>query len=128
MHRILKARAEQREKLIASAREYINAISEKLGPLCAILTGSVARGDFNLHSDIDILIISDRLPSSPLERSKLLYRHAPPLLEPKGYLPSEFALLKARRNPLVIDALAYGIPLADNGFWRRMLGQDGKSS
>lgn len=118
MHKVLKNRMNQREELIESARKYIETISGKIGPLCAVLIGSVARGDFNLHSDIDILVISDQLPSHPLERSRFLYRYAIPLLDVKGCLPSEVALLKARRNPLILDALAHGIPLADNGFWR----------
>lgn len=32
------------------------------------LYGSVARGDFNLHSDIDLFVVAD-LPESPLECS-----------------------------------------------------------
>mgnify|MGYP001004880047 CR=1 FL=1 len=111
MHKALQKRLQKQKKLISIAQTYVDSLEQQLGPLSAILTGSVARGDFNLHSDIDVIIISAKLPSNPLERSKLLYSSALPLVEPKGFSPQEFAAFKSRKNPLVLDALRYGIPL-----------------
>lgn len=37
-----------------------------------ILIGSYARGDFNLWSDVDILLISESLSGNPIERLKAL--------------------------------------------------------
>jgi hypothetical protein len=111
MQKVLKKRKMQQEQMIELARSYATSLNQQIGPLSAILTGSVARGDFNLHSDIDVLIISEKLPSNPLERSKFLYSIAPPGLEPKGFTPQEFEDYKAKKNPLVLDAISYGIPL-----------------
>ena len=41
------------------AKEYIKSIKHKLKLERAILFGSVARGDMNKHSDIDLIIISE---------------------------------------------------------------------
>jgi len=38
----------------------------------AVLVDSYARGDFNLWSDVDVLLISDSFPERPLERLKML--------------------------------------------------------
>ncbi|NLG83824.1 MAG: nucleotidyltransferase [Firmicutes bacterium] len=92
-----------------------------MGPLCAVLIGSVARGDFNLSSDIDVIIVSDRLPTPPLERSRFLYRYILPDIEPKGFLPAEFMRDQARQNSLVLEALSHGILFADNGFWAEIV-------
>ena len=47
----------------------------------AYVIGSVARGDFNDASDIDVVIIARNLPKNPLERMKLLYENIPALVE-----------------------------------------------
>jgi len=53
----------------------------------------VARGDWNLHSDIDLLVVGD-LPAEPLARSAFLYRFAQGHQEPKGLTGGEFSRLK----------------------------------
>ncbi len=115
MHKVLQKRKEQQKQLVELAKSYAQALNKQLGgPVTAILTGSVARGDFNLHSDIDVLVVSAKLPADPLERSKLLYSVAPPRVEPKGFSPEEFQAFKSKNNPLITDALSYGIPLNED--------------
>lgn len=48
--------------------EYSKAVSSKLGKFTRVLYGSMARGDYNVWSDIDFLVISDELPENPLKR------------------------------------------------------------
>ncbi len=48
--------------------EYSNTLSSHIGKFTGILYGSMARGDNNVWSDIDFLVISDKLPDNPLMR------------------------------------------------------------
>lgn len=66
----------------------------------------MARGDYNVHSDIDVLVISDDLPPHPLERAEFLYRLAPPRVEPKGYTTREWRSMQRRRNPIALEVSA----------------------
>ena len=59
--------------------------------------GSVARGDFNDASDIDVIIIAENLPGALLGRSDMLYENVPPLIEPKAYAKDEFKKLLSKR-------------------------------
>ena len=54
-------RLKNRDNVILSLKQYSNILEEKLGNTTLILFGSYARGDFNLWSDVDIIIISNYL-------------------------------------------------------------------
>ena len=96
------------------ARIYAEGLRGRLGALTAIVYGSVSRGDFNLGSDVDVLIISEGLPSHPLERMEVLYSCHPPPLEPKGYTHTEFRSLLTKRNPALMDILKSSIVVVDD--------------
>ena len=81
------------------ARAYAEGLRERLGEVTAIVYGSVARGDFNLGSDVDILIVAERLPGHPLARMGLLYSRLEGPLEPRGYALTEFRTLRAKLHP-----------------------------
>jgi predicted nucleotidyltransferase len=121
MQKALEARRCQREEYIATARSYAVDLQNELGPLTAVLIGSVARGDFNLGSDLDVLIISDNLPAEPLKRSHLLYSMIKPLVEPKGYTRSEFKTLLTKKNPSAVAVTNEGVILLDDGFLQTIL-------
>lgn len=97
--------------------EYSKAVSFKLGGFTGILFGSMARGDYNVWSDIDFLLISDKLPEKPLERLELLYSLTDLPIEVKGYTRNEFLKMIEQRNPLALDALVEGKVIVDDGFW-----------
>lgn len=40
------------------------------GDVTVILFGSYARGDYNLASDFDLVVISDKIKGNPLERTR----------------------------------------------------------
>ncbi len=109
----LKERQRQREAFMDMARTYAQVLRGKLGELTAIVYGSVSRGDFNLGSDVDILIISEGLPHHPLERMEVLYSCHEPPLEPKGYTPTEFRTLLTKRNSAMAEILKDGIMVVD---------------
>lgn len=111
LKKVLKARTKEKNTVISQARKYALRLQKVLGPLTALLYGSYARGDFNLGSDIDVLIISDALPEHPLKRSELLYRYINPGLEPKGYTWKEFRKMLEKGNPIVREAIDKGILL-----------------
>ncbi len=92
----LKARLEAWEALLAEAREYARRVREVLGEAQVFLYGSVARGNFNVESDIDLLVVSPSLPKDPLERLALLQGMNAGRVEARGLTPEEFSRLKAK--------------------------------
>jgi len=104
-------------EVIKILKEYSNIVSAKLGKFTGVLYGSMARGDYNLWSDIDYLVISDKLPESPLKRLEFLYSLTETPIEIKGYTRNEFLKMIEKRNPLALDALVEGKVIADDGFW-----------
>lgn len=86
-----------------------------LGKICSILLGSYARGDFNGWSGIDVLIVAEGVPRSPLERLGLLdvCLWATPRVEPLVVSLEEFFKF-GERNPAIIDAVHGGVVLLDN--------------
>lgn len=111
MREALRRRAEERAALIGIARRYLADLRAVLGDARGWVVGSVARGDFHDGSDIDVVIVAPGLPAHPLARLELLYRAAPPRVEPKGYTPDEWETERVRGNPIVLEALTLGVPL-----------------
>jgi predicted nucleotidyltransferase len=118
MVKALAQRRKERQKAIDLAMAYVHRLKKELTPLCALVCGSYARGDFHDGSDIDVLIISDALPNHPLERMNLLYRHVEENIEPRGYTRHEFSTRLDKRDMAAVEALQRGVILADDGFLR----------
>ncbi len=104
--------------VIEILKEYSNTLSSLIGDFTGILYGSMARGDNNVWSDIDFLVISDKLPDNPLERLEFLYSLTEIPIEVKGYTKNEFLRMIEKRNPLALDALVEGQVILDDGFWK----------
>ena len=114
MRRAVERRRAEREDVIRQARDYVRAKATTLPIRSAYLVGSMARGDFNLWSDIDIVIVSDGLRGSFLERQDL-FSDRPPGFEIFPYTPEEFHSERERKNPIVVEADDVGIDLLDAG-------------
>lgn len=97
--------------------EYSKVVSSKLGKFTCVLYGSMARGDYNVWSDIDFLVISDKLPENPLKRLEFLYSLTETPIEVKGYTRNEFLKMIEKRNPIALDSLVEGKIIVDDGFW-----------
>lgn len=99
---------------------YSDRAVKELKPRSIVLYGSIARGDYGEWSDVDILVVSDCMPPSFLERLKLLSElnttMAP--IEAVGYTPSEFIGMLEARHPTALYAVADGKPLYDDGFFK----------
>jgi len=114
MLEILRRREEQQVRWLNMARAYAERLRERLGKVTAIVYGSVARGDFNLGSDVDILIVAEGLPAHPLARMDLLYSCLEGPLEPRGYTLTEFRTLQAKGHPFLTTVLKESVAVTDD--------------
>lgn len=105
---ILRKRREQRERVVREAREWASGLPPKA---TVVLVGSYARGDFNLWSDVDLILVSD-FKGNPLERLRTI--RSPPGYEVIPLTPEEFVKQADRRNPLVLEAICEGMVLRDD--------------
>ncbi|MCR4430330.1 MAG: nucleotidyltransferase domain-containing protein [Tepidanaerobacteraceae bacterium] len=90
MNTAMEIRKEKRNNLIYEATCFAGSISKVLKPMCAVVIGSVARGDFNDASDVDVVLISDKMPDVYKKRFELIYDYVFGAIEPKGYKIEEF--------------------------------------
>lgn len=104
---IARRRAEQRE-LLERARHYVTALSERVPLRAAVVFGSVARGDFNRWSDIDLLLISAAFRGTLLQRLEAV-EPRPPLVQPLPWTPAEWQAQLARGNSIPREAVEAGI-------------------
>ena len=107
----LERRRAERDRLVATARAYVERVAARIPVLAAGVAGSVARGDFNVWSDLDVIIVSDDLPEPGPSRAEVLGEGAPAGVEPHGYTMSEFARAIERGDRLAQEAVEYGVLL-----------------
>ncbi|RLG90819.1 MAG: nucleotidyltransferase domain-containing protein [Candidatus Hecatellales archaeon] len=106
---VIKERKRIREKIIKEASSWTAKLPFKA---TAMLIGSYARGDFNLWSDIDILLISEEFKGNPVERLKAL--DIPPGFQVIPLTLKEFKKLLTKRNQLAIEATKHGVILRND--------------
>ena len=82
-----------------------------------VLFGSMARGDHDLYSDYDLLLVLERDPERFIDRLVTVADQVDPRVEVLAYTVPEVEQLWATRNLLLLDALDEGKVLVDNGFW-----------
>jgi hypothetical protein len=109
---LVDRRRAERERLLDLGREYVELLARRLPVRAAAVAGSVARGDFNVWSDVDVVVIADALPARAPDRAELLSRDAPPGVQPVGYTPAEFEHACERGDRLAREAVERGVPLA----------------
>lgn len=109
--RAITRRRRERDELIALAREYVEQLATRLPVDAAGVIGSVARGDFNRWSDVDVVVVSEALPERLPDRLELLFRDRPPRIEPWGLGADELRRLGRRGDPRVAELIAEGVVL-----------------
>lgn len=79
--------------------------------MAAAVYGSVARGDFNVWSDVDLLAIVRSLPERIPERLAMFANVAPPGVQTVASTPEEFVRAYRSGNPIAQEAVADGVVL-----------------
>ena len=97
------------------ARGYVERLAERITVEAAYVVGSVARGDFNVWSDVDVLVVAAGLPERAPDRMALLLADAPAGVQPVGFTPTELERARWRGNPLVLEADERGVLLTPTG-------------
>jgi uncharacterized protein len=108
VERVVARRRAERRALVDSARRYVRVLAARLDVRAAVVIGSVARGDFNRWSDVDVLVLAEPLPERALDRLTAL-EPRPAGLQPIGWTPGEWEREVERRNPMAVEALERGI-------------------
>lgn len=93
---------------------FLNRFHALYGLDCAILYGSMATGCYQEGSDIDLILISEGIPSDFWQRLKsvsLLYEPRVPI-EALAYTSEEFHRMIEDMHVTALDATTQGIPLA----------------
>ena len=89
-----------RRNIIEEAIYWANKLPFKA---TVILIGSYARGNFNLWSDIDILLISESLSGNPIKRLKAL--DIPPGFQVIPLTLKEYEKLLLRKGNFIMEAV-----------------------
>ena len=101
-------RRAQRAGLLQQARDFAASLPGTLGVQAVVVAGSVARGDFNVWSDVDVLVVADRVPERYLDRLALV-EPRPPAVQPFVWTSAEWRRELDRRNPLAVEARDVGV-------------------
>lgn len=110
---IVDERRRRRRQLIDRASRFAHDLEGRLpGSLvAAVVVGSVARGDWNKWSDIDLLVIADPAPDPSLAH-ELAIDPAHPGVQAVIWGPEELAARRARGDPLAREAYDVGVVVA----------------
>lgn len=109
------------EEVVGKLKKLLAESMDKLKPKLVILYGSFVRGDWHRGSDIDLLVVSDNVPSSFKDRWDLLYTLVMGFpVEPHIYTTEEFEGMLVHGRMTVLDALTEGVTLhADDKFMEK---------
>ncbi len=118
MTNALTERSHERDRLIELARRYVDSVGRRLPLVAAAVVGSVARGDFNVWSDVDVVLVAEGLPERAPDRGSALGADAPGGVQPVGFTPEEFRQAVRRGNPLAREAVTIGVVLSGADFLR----------
>ena len=110
---VIKERKSIVDKVIKEATEFSNVIRKVIGKVTLIIYGSYARGDFNLWSDVDVILISEYFTNIDfLKRYDIISKFIPENFEVKIW-----TLQEAKRNlskPWWKEALRNRIVIVDD--------------
>lgn len=123
MAKAVERRRQELADLRSLARDYVQTLADRIPIRAAAIAGSVARGDFNVWSDIDVVIVSDALPARVPDRGLILAQGAPARVQPIGYTTEEFERACRRRDRLAREALGSGVVLRGEDFSARLRGR-----
>ena len=105
---IIEKRKRQRVEMIEQVTEFAKELKLKC---TVLLIGSYARGDFNLWSDVDLLIIGE-FKGTPVERLKNF--NLPPGYEAILLTPDEVAKKRKKNDRFISESFENGVILRDD--------------
>ncbi|MGH8998654.1 MAG: nucleotidyltransferase domain-containing protein [Acidimicrobiia bacterium] len=109
MRSLLARRRSEREARIEIARVWAGTLGKRLSGLrAAVVVGSVARGDFNQWSDLDVLVVAEGLPAGWRDRCQAL-SPLPPGLQAVAWSPAELVERRRRGDPMALEAGEIGV-------------------
>jgi len=112
LRRLIEERLRARDEVIREAKRLALRLREALGQVSLLLYGSYARGDFNLWSDIDVIVVSEAFKGvNPLRRYDMIAAYIPPGFEVKCLTPDEAARYLSK--PWGREILREGIVIED---------------
>lgn len=105
--RIWARRRAEQAYLVELARDYERGLG-LAGVRAVVVFGSVARGDFNLGSDVDVLVVADDLPERLADRLVLV---SSPVarVQALGWTSNDLATQLRRRDPIAVEIYETGL-------------------
>ncbi len=105
---IIERRKRQREEVIGQVSEFTKGLNFRC---TVLLIGSYARGDFNLWSDVDLLVIGE-FNGTPVERLKNI--NLPPGYEAILLTPDELLRKRNKKDRFIKEAFEKGVLMRDD--------------
>ena len=112
---MLRERRERRRRVLEALGAYAGVLRGALGRVTLVLYGSYARGDFNVWSDVDVIIVSEAFEGVRyVERWRLLPPPPPGLeaLDAVTWTPGEARVMLGR--PSWRKALEHAVVVVDD--------------
>lgn len=111
-----------RKKVEQIIKRYVEDIKEKIGLKLAIVFGSYAKNNFSYGSDVDILLIAQKLPEPAIKRFQILTDPNLPIqIEPFAYTPREYRKMVKENHPILKEALQNGKIIYTTPEYKKML-------
>lgn len=110
MRKLCRIDISRGQEVFERVERYTARLVKAFNPDAVILFGSVAKGDINEGSDVDLVVIAD-FQAHFLDRIKQLLdlNDDPALpLEPVGYTPEEFQRMRNEGNRFIQEVLENG--------------------
>jgi predicted nucleotidyltransferase len=119
--RVLDRRRAAQRELVGRAERFAGALGPELGVSAVVVFGSVARGDFNLWSDVDVLVVVASAGDDVVDRVRSAGRDIG-LIAPVVWTPAQLRAQLHRRDPIAVESTERGLwlvgaaaPLLDGG-------------
>lgn len=106
--RVIAGRQAERRALVGRAERLAAAIRSDRNVLGVVVFGSVARGDFNLWSDVDVLVVLGEVDDRRVAQVLSVGRDAG-LVQPVVWSAAQLRAQISRRDPIAIESVEHGI-------------------
>jgi len=99
-------------QVLKELKNYAKKCIDK-GAKAIILIGSLARKDYTAFSDADIIVISDNVPSRPIDRIKEFIDPTLSIdIEPRVYTSEEVLIMAKKKSRIIKEIVEHGILLS----------------